>query len=465
MKVNDSMILNKLYMNKDPFTEGDLLEGKVLEIIDDIALIEIKDLGIIKAFTQEDLNHQKGKMLTFIVKCSLPSKIELKPILNNIEYKKSLEFINEPKDYLTNILKEFHVKDDPISIEFLDSLIKYNVKMDKENMVGGIKILDKLEQILNLDKDQIVILANPEKEILNIGKEDIRNFIIIDKEENKDKTDLKSIEKIEPSVTEKEDLTPSVKEYLIKSSLDSRIDSDMIKTISLFIKFNIKPTLNNIKYFLQLKEDPGLFSEDFKVLEKIAYKKFTNLDKTIIINRGSPKNLIEESNNKYKQTLDKIKELLKDDISLIDKSTKKTIEELRNKIELLDEINKELTFVYLPLRLYNDNPNSVITLLKNRGKKSGSNNKINVFINLKTKRLGNIKISCEILNSTINIKFNDIDKEDLNLFISRENELKALVKATGYEIRSIEYFFEKNYNILDSLIVNTKPVYYLDVQV
>ena len=70
----------------------------------------------------------------------------MKPILNHIEYKETLELKSQTKDYLTNILKEFQIEDDPISIEFLDSLIKYNVKLDKENILGGIKIIDKLEQ-------------------------------------------------------------------------------------------------------------------------------------------------------------------------------------------------------------------------------------------------------------------------------------------------------------------------------
>lgn len=472
MKVNDSIILNKPYINKasfnmdkDPFIEGDIIEGKILDITDDMVSIEVKDLGIIKAFTKENLNHQKGKVLTFIIKSSLPNKIELKPILNHAEYKNSLEFPGQPKDYLTNILKEFHIRDDPISIEFLDSLIKYNVKINKENIVGGIKVLDKLDQVLNLHEDQMVILVNPEKEILNIGKEDIRNFIIVDKEENKYKTDLTSMEKVGLSGRIKEEITPIVREYLTESSLNNEINSDMIRTISFFIKFNIKPNLNNIKNFVELKEDPSLFSEDFKILQKIVNKKFTNLDKRIIISKEGFKNLIEESKDKYKQILDRLEELIKENIPLIDKSTRKAIEELKNKIELIDEMNKELTFVYLPLGLDKDNLNGIITLLKRKEKKGSSNNKICVCINLNTKRLGDIKISCEILNSNMNIKFNDINKEDLNLFISRENELKALVKSTGYEIKSIEYLFEKNHSILDYLIVNTKPIYYLDMQV
>ncbi len=94
-------------MKKNPFVEGNLIEGKILDIVEHIAFIEVKDLGIIRAFVQEDLNHQKGgEILTFIVKSSLPSKIELKPISNSIEHKESLELTNQSNYYLTSILKK-----------------------------------------------------------------------------------------------------------------------------------------------------------------------------------------------------------------------------------------------------------------------------------------------------------------------------------------------------------------------
>ena len=110
-------------------------------------------------------------------------------------------------------------------------------------------------------------MANSEKEILNIGKEDIRNFIIVDKEENKYKADLTSMEKVGLSGRITEEITAIVREYLTENPLNNEINSDMIRTISFFIKFNIKPNLNNIKNFVELKEDPSLFSEDFKILQ------------------------------------------------------------------------------------------------------------------------------------------------------------------------------------------------------
>ena len=88
-----------------------------------------------------------------------------------------------------------------------------------------------------------------------------------------------------------------------------------------------------------------------------------------------------------------------------------------------------------------------------------------MFINLNTENLGNVKIYCLVSNTYIEIKFSGINKEDIDLFKSRENELRVLVEASGYQIGAIEYLPNGNQNILDSLIVNRQAIYNLDVQV
>jgi hypothetical protein len=177
------------------------------------------------------------------------------------------------------------------------------------------------------------------------------------------------------------------------------------------------------------------------------------------------RNIIEESIIKQKEILDKVIDYIKEDSSIDNKEFKKSIEELRDKIEFLKEINKELTFIYLSLNLEYDNDNSVIKFFKKKRREKDFDSKTNIFINLRTKRLGNIKIYCEVLNKSMNIKFGDVDKEDLDLFKSNEDKLKNLIEFAGYKINSIEYSLDKNMDILNSLVVNRKPIYNLDVQV
>ncbi|CCQ97472.1 hypothetical protein CULT_640015 [[Clostridium] ultunense Esp] len=454
MKIEDFIDFKKIFLGEkgDLFQEGNLIEGEILDIDKGLVSIHIKDFGVIKAKSEKPLNHPKGKTLSFIIKESSPDKIQLKPILENMEIKRPSLSLNERDEYLLNILKEFNIKASPISLEFLDNLVKFNLPINKENLVYGIGILDKLEQLLNLKEDEAIVLPNSREEIEDIGKEDVRNLLIVKEDESIYKTSLK--ESINATIEEIRSIVPPNEMGIV-----------LQKAIIFFIKYNIKPTLNNIKYFLELNENLTLFSKDFEKLKEILDKKFTNHLKRIIINSDGSKNLSEKSQSKYNDSLNKILNYLNDYSLNVNENLKDKIEELINKIDFLKEMNKELTFVYLPLNLDDNIQDTVITLLKKNKRESRHKDKLNVFINLNTKRLGNIKISCLVSNIYIDIKFSGINKEDINLFKSREDGLRTLVETTGYEIRAIEYLFEDNYSILDSLIVNRKTIYNLDVQV
>ena len=438
--------------NEKLLQEGDLIEGEILDVEDNLLLVHIKDLGIIKAKSEKPLYQYEGKTLSFIIKESLPNKIYLKPILENIVQKVPSSYPKNKEEYLINILKEFNIKPSALSIDFLENLIGFNLPINKENLVNGSGILDKLVQLLEVQEDEIIILANSKDEFITAEKEDIRNLLIV-----------KENEKINIPEILKENVNFELKEWMNNFPIN-KIDKELLNTVIFFIKYNIKPTLNNIKYFTELKEDSILFSKDFEILKEIMNNKFTNFVKKIMINSGDTKSLIEENHSKYKDILNRILDYLKDN-SNVNKDIKKDIGELVNKIEFLREMNKELVFVYIPLNLDENIHDTAITLLKKRKKKSGYKDNINMFINLNTENLGNVKIYCLVSNTYIEIKFSGINKEDIDLFKSRENELRVLVEASGYQIGAIEYLPNSNQNILDSLIVNRQAIYNLDVQV
>ena len=118
MKINDSLNINILnnYISDKLVKEGTLIEGEILDIIDDLAIIDVKGLGIVRAYTEKDLSEQIGKTLNFIVKTSLPNKLELGPISIKAETKEILEFTNKKEDYFKNVLKEFQIEDNNLSL-------------------------------------------------------------------------------------------------------------------------------------------------------------------------------------------------------------------------------------------------------------------------------------------------------------------------------------------------------------
>lgn len=449
MRIVDSLYINNQYLNKFGFfKKGSIISGKILSYEGDTALIDIKGLGIIKATTVRELKNYIDNEVTFLVKSDNPKEIQLKLILDNSIDSGPMVDVQKSKNYLINILKRFGVKDDYISVEFLDNLIKYRIEVNKENLFDGINILDKLKQIIDIENGErsvyVSLLSDTREEVLNIKNVDLRNILINDKAN----TDLDTSNHI-----------------YVNNLFTGKIDNNLIKTIAFFIKYKIKPTINNIEHFIELNEKPEIFSKDYELLKNIIDKEFTNENKNIMIGNEKPKNLIEVSYEKYIDNLDEIFNLVKRRSDQVINKKDNVVEDLIDKINLIKELNNELVFIYLPLDFKKDLYNGVITLLKKRKKKNNYKENINIFINLNTNNLGKVKITCQISNAKMSIKFGNVKDEDISLFRLRESELKSMVKDIGYEIVNITYSKDEHDNILDTLIVDPNPIYYFDVKV
>jgi len=441
--------MDNIFRNKDGILlkEGDLIEGEILEIIGDRAILNIKELGTIKANIQGDLSQYEKKYLKFTIKAMLPNKIEITPIVEG-DRTYNLDIEIKKDEYLTNILKEFDIQKDPISIEFLDSLIKYNVSINRNNLENGIRILDKLEQIINITQEEVILPAYFHEKMGFLGDEDIRNFLIQITDENNEQLDVSNY----------------IKEQFSHLLEKETIDSNLIKTIAFFVKYEIKPSIKNINYFLELVENPYMFFEDYKVIETLGAKEFTKYHKKAIIKSGES-NIIEQNIIKHKITIEEIVQLFKYDKVKLDKNIITGMEELQNKLDFLQELREHLNIIFLPLIFDEIKKEGYITLIKDKRKNANAKETINIYIKLQTNKLGIVDISLKIIDDKINILFNELKEEDIILFKNRENLLKEMVDTTGYKIDNISYSTNKGNNILDHLIVNPKPVYNLDVQV
>ena len=186
MKINN-LYINSLFSDSksEIFKDGAILEGEIIELQEEEALIYIKDFGRIKAFVETELTEFKGKEINFLVKSTLSSSIQLKPFLKSTEKDVIPETTQNEEAYLVQVLNEYGVKEDPISIEYLRNLIKYNVQINEKNILSGIKIINKLEELIDLDYDLNTLINLRERP--NFLKEDIRNFFIIPNKEGGNK--------------------------------------------------------------------------------------------------------------------------------------------------------------------------------------------------------------------------------------------------------------------------------------
>ena len=145
-------------------------------------------------------------------------------------------------------------------------------------------------------------------------------------------------------------------------------------------------------------------------------------------------------------------------------NAKKEINRLENKIDFLKEMDKDLSFLFLPINYGEKELDGVLTLLKENKNKKIINDTINIFINLDTNNLGNIKISCLAKQETLSIKIN-IKESDLKLFKLAEQTLIDRIGLTGYEVSKIEFIVDEDLNVLDTMTTNPNPNYFLDIKV
>lgn len=110
------------------------------------------------------------------MKSTANNKIQLKPIVEFTESSGSPKEISREEMYLIKILEEHGIEEEPMAKEYIQNLIKYNVNLSEKNIVLGIKVLEKLEKLFELDEDS-ELLVNLKGD-LELENEDIRNLIV-----------------------------------------------------------------------------------------------------------------------------------------------------------------------------------------------------------------------------------------------------------------------------------------------
>ena len=121
-------------------------------------------------------------------------------------------------------------------------------------------------------------------------------------------------------------------------------------------------------------------------------------------------NLNEEVKREYTKWLNEKINSFENRLIHEDEKTTKALKEYIDKIEFLKDMNKDLVFIYLPFNLEKDYDDVIVTLLKKRNKEKRDSQKINIYIDLNTKKFGKLKINCHVTGSYIDLKFINIKR-------------------------------------------------------
>lgn len=475
-----SLLLNNIILNskENSFREGNVLEGKIIELLGKVAIMDIKDHGIIEANLETDADINLNEELLFLVKPSEDNKVNLKPLVQekNILYKSDGK---TEEDSIMKLLKDLNIKETKESTEIVKNLMKYNIPITEKNLNHCIKTLEKLYQLLDLKEDEKVILLNPKEESVDttgsIKNIDIKSLLVTDKNEHIRHEDIsqqvKDILKGQPeSSIENEnrlnipkEIKGNIEKENIVNTKDLGSTSEDIKIITFLLKNDIKASLNNIKNLREFNKDPIEFSKDFKEIDNIL-DKLKAQESTKGIVTSHEENSVKNIDLNRDERVSELKKIINDPSNNMDKELKEDLNKLESKIDFLKEINKDLSFVFFPIKYEKKLLDGIITLIKEDKRKKTHNNKINVFINLQTHNLGNIKVACELLRENLFIKIN-VRGKDLELFKSAEKHLIEKIKLIGYGLDRIEFIVDNSMGILDSIAPNPNPTYILDLKV
>ncbi|MBS4536068.1 hypothetical protein GOQ29_10625 [Clostridium sp. D2Q-14] len=419
MKLNNiSSLLNKDILN----IKNDIfIKGKLVEKIDNKILIELNNGDIIKAETKIPLDAEIGKDIEFVVK----------------EIKDEVLFLN-PKDKATNekisegliskVLKENNLVDTKQNIEIIKGLISLDMKIDKETVLNLIRNIDKLELIfksldnkfLNLDSDlefNEILTSDLEQERI----EKIINYNTKEIEESKEV--IKNLFELNPNNRESENL--SLKENTIKALLFlSKNDMDI----------NIK----NLKFTMDIIEGKNFLSsnvqkiEDFINADSKLYNIKEKLDNLVNMNGDFTKIQNEKLiiKNHYTKLTEIINEINEKISNQDNNDIKPFLDAVKEELDFLKNINKNMTFLYYPINLKNEEILEKVYIF-NKNKNKFRNDKFKIYFSLNTDNLDKVDIMYEIFQNNNYITFK-LKNEDIAEYIRKnKNILEIYLENVG----------------------------------
>ncbi|MDR7856352.1 hypothetical protein [Tissierella sp.] len=497
MKIENHLLNNLLLNNKDLLLkEGSILKGKILTFLDQIAIIEVKGHGSIQARVETDLKMNTNDEISFLVKSIKDSVINLKPINED----DSLQIDFKENRSISKLLQSINIKETKLSIGLVENLMKYNDSITEQKLNEGIKILEKLLQLINIKDEEKVVLVSPNtknigysennpqinnesnsqieaKRPLTIELNRVNTYIPIEKEDIKymlvaNKNDYQNMKEISSIVKEflGDEINTSINTEKMTSdneNVNNEIifnkEEEFLKLTSFLIKNNIKPSLNNVKNLRELNNNPVDFANDFKKVNTII-NRIENMQPDRALLNIEDKDILNDYMPLRDNELEELQVLLRNLSNNANLQQKDELKSLENKIDFLRELNSDLSLVFLPIHHRKENLDGILTFLEDKRKKKGSNENINIFINLNTNNLGKVSISCQLLGDLINAKIS-IKREDLELFQSAEDLLVEKISSLGYVLNKIDFVTDSIVQILDTMISNPNPTYILDLKV
>ncbi|WP_129596890.1 hypothetical protein [Anaerophilus nitritogenes] len=472
---------------------GQIIQGKICEILEDMIMLKMSNGKMLSAKLEVGLSVEVEELLKFQVKEANENQILLKPIVegqNNIE--------NETENKIMDVLKSFGMKATKEEISLIQTLIKNEIPVTKENVTSFMQMkgaFQKMEQMpidlfskdLNIEEPILEVFKNiiksqndslEQSNTKNLieNKEILENNSFIENKdsignknfmENKENTDHKaSLQKQDtPKNLLQNEESIKYKDIGIKNMNDEKIV--FISKNNLDINLGNAIQLNRILY----KDNP--MGKQINDLIKNLYEneKTTPLAKEIENILGKIKNMVETKDFKPQEILKELYVKLESIKSTVEGFDKKEgilnqIDQIKDGLDFMNKLNQSQTYMQIPIPIDKEYQNIDLLIVKdNKSKKKIDPNHVKLLISLDTKNMGQVRTLIDIKEKNITCNFKLIEEKMKEIFFKNEDQLKESLKTLGYHSIYVQYGILNEESIVGDSTPSKKFTNFIDMKV
>lgn len=472
-------------------TTGQIVKGQIENIQQNKVTIRLEDGQVIEARMTENFEFVIGDKLSFLVKDSSSNQLLLKPIIEGD--------IADTK--ISDILKNAGLADTEKNKEIVFKLLENQMPINKKTLTDlsmfSKRFPDaKIDHLVFLTKNDIMISSDSIHYVSELlkGKQDMTSTITTFNEGVAEMVDKPSgaivVETIlknnEPATT----IFTKIKNFFLKPEdqvkiPDEKLNIPLTKVMTNEAAKSITTTVNQVKALevtalnqeLLATEGEGTlekfmldkgkaFSDLFATVESLDIpediKAATNklfaqrvtkamLNNEMLMKKEDLQN-VQEVNKHYSKVYSKIIDVLNLDLQDSSESFQKVIKDaynVKNSVEMMNQLNNNYQFVHLPIVLNDQNVNSELYIMNNKKAKNSENERITALLRLDMKNLGHLDIYIAKTQDDVEVNFyvdNTGTEKDIHLF---KHKLTQQLIDKSFHILGVGVALkEKDYNVL-----------------
>lgn len=504
---------------------GDTFAGVISNINGNEIILKMNNGMSFPATLLQNSKLSVGQNLTFMIYDNSNNKISIKPLMINeqqtVLISRALEASNLPyNEKNIQMVKELLNQNMSIDMNTLNSLSKEISKYSDAN-IDTIVRLNKLEipitqeninqfeayksyehSISNdmnrlstnfgdlllsvLNKNSIDDTANLSQKLLDILYHTNSSNNINNSTNNLNSTN-DSLESLSQTSNNNSDVSGNNAEFIgkfISESSRKELAQTMIETFGKnsteIIVQELKNGTVSAKTLLEnmnqlVKDNPGLSKEGLNKL--FVSKEFSEIIRMIVRDkmRITPEDVKNPDGIKeyYKRVREDISHL-SETASQIDKdsSFSKNVESIKNNIDFMNNLNKDMTYFQMPIKFSSGDADSELYVFTNKKKLSNKTDKLSALLHLDMENLGPLDVFINLTGKNVSTNFCLESEEMLDFVYAHIDQLNNRLESLGYNtifemkvrdnkengINFVEDFLDKNKSIpvTNQLIFDTK---------